>query len=176
MRIQSVAANRHKRVFELAAEGSKFTYPFATCVPQPSPSDPLKTVVVDDELGREAFTYVLTSGHEGTVHIEQVLDYSEDPEYLRSMLVYRLALEAGRTSEKREGAQRVLGNARPVSPPGGGPARSSAAGVDARKPPFEAAFECRGVPGEDCPSTGAPVGRARGARKASAKACSPIGA
>jgi hypothetical protein len=37
---------------------------------------------VDDELGREAFTYTLESGREGTVHVEQVLDYHRDPGYL----------------------------------------------------------------------------------------------
>jgi hypothetical protein len=31
---------------------------------------------------------------EGTVHIEQALEYNRDPEYLRSMLLYKLTLEA----------------------------------------------------------------------------------
>ena len=31
--------------------------------------------------GREAFTYVLHSGRTGTVHVEQVLEYNQDPTY-----------------------------------------------------------------------------------------------
>ncbi len=50
-------------------------------------------VTVDKELGREAFTYVLKSGREGSVHIEQVLDYNEDPTYMRDAMLYRLTLE-----------------------------------------------------------------------------------
>jgi hypothetical protein len=44
--------------------------------------------------GREAFTYVLRSGRTGTVHVEQVLEYNQDPTYLRDLLLYRLTLEA----------------------------------------------------------------------------------
>jgi predicted XRE-type DNA-binding protein len=49
---------------------------------------------VDAELGREAFTYVLESGREGSVHIEQVLEYNQDPAYLRDALLYKLTIEA----------------------------------------------------------------------------------
>ncbi len=49
---------------------------------------------IDDELGREAFTYRLKSGKEGSVHIEQVLEYNEDPAYMRDLLLYKLTLEA----------------------------------------------------------------------------------
>ena len=46
------------------------------------------------ELGREGFTYGLASGREGSVHIEQVLEYNQDPGYLRDMLLYKMTLEA----------------------------------------------------------------------------------
>ncbi len=51
-------------------------------------------VFVDKELGREGFTYVLRSRNEGTVHIEQVLEYNRDPGYSRDLLLYKLTLEA----------------------------------------------------------------------------------
>jgi hypothetical protein len=50
-------------------------------------------VYVDAELGNEAFTYVLQSGAESTVHLEQVLEYNEDPTYLRDQLLYKLTVE-----------------------------------------------------------------------------------
>ena len=49
---------------------------------------------VNDELGNEAFTYELDSGAEGTVHLDQVLDYNRDPRYQRDMLLYKLTLVA----------------------------------------------------------------------------------
>jgi hypothetical protein len=38
--------------------------------------------------------YVLHSGRSGTVHAEQVLEYNQDPTYLRDLLLYRLTIEA----------------------------------------------------------------------------------
>jgi hypothetical protein len=49
---------------------------------------------VDQELGSEGFTYSLRSGREATVHIEDVLEYNEDPDHLRDLLLYRLTIEA----------------------------------------------------------------------------------
>ena len=51
-------------------------------------------VCVNDELGKEAFTYTLASGKEDTVHVEQVLDYNRDPRYMRNLLLYKLTLIA----------------------------------------------------------------------------------
>ena len=51
---------------------------------------------MDEELGREGFTYVLASGQEGTVHMEQVLESNQDPGHLRDLILYRLTLEAQR--------------------------------------------------------------------------------
>jgi len=62
--------------------------------------DPITELFVDQEPGREAFTYVLQSGRTGTVHVEQVLEYNQDPGYLRDLLLNRLTLEAQkRTAE-----------------------------------------------------------------------------
>lgn len=49
---------------------------------------------VDEELGDEGLTYTLSSGAEGSVHAEQVLEYNRDPRYMRDLLLYRLTLEA----------------------------------------------------------------------------------
>ena len=68
--------------------------PYSKVEPRPSAKDPIVTVRVDRELGREGFTYVLESGKEGTVHSEQVLEYNQDPHYLRDTLLYKLTIEA----------------------------------------------------------------------------------
>ena len=54
---------------------------------------------MDKELGREGFTYILESGKEGTVHVEQVLEYNQDPSYMRDALLYKLTLEAQKRIE-----------------------------------------------------------------------------
>lgn len=69
-------------------------FPFSAADPQPTIQDPIDELFVDKDAGREAFTYVLHSGRYGTVHAEQVLEYNQDPTYLRDLLLYRLTLEA----------------------------------------------------------------------------------
>ncbi len=69
-------------------------YPFAKAAPMPTPHDRIARLYVDEELGREGFTYVLESGREGTVHIDQVLEYNKDPAFLRDAMLYKLTVEA----------------------------------------------------------------------------------
>jgi Cro/C1-type HTH DNA-binding domain len=94
LRIRSVAHNNRKKVFEVKTSTKTRMFPFAKCDPTPTTQDPVTTLFVDPEAGNEAFTYELHSGRTGTVHIEQVLEYNQDPNYLRDQLLYRLTLEA----------------------------------------------------------------------------------
>jgi hypothetical protein len=94
MKIRSVTHNNRKKAFELKTSRKIFQLPYSKVDPQPTAGDPITQLFVDKELGREGFTYVLQSGKEGTVHIEQVLEYNQDPGYLRDALLYRLTIEA----------------------------------------------------------------------------------
>ena len=94
MKIRAVKANNRRKAFELATAKAQLLYPFAKLDPRPSPGDPIVKVWVDKELASKAVTYVQASGREGTVHIEQVLEYNKDPDFLRDRLLYRLTLEA----------------------------------------------------------------------------------
>jgi hypothetical protein len=96
VKIESVSLNNHKHAFIVVAGGGEYSLPYSKATPQPRPGDPVVEVGVDDELGREAFTYRLASGLEGSVHVEQVLEYNRDPQYMRELLLYRLTLEAQR--------------------------------------------------------------------------------
>ena len=78
MKIRSVTFNNRRKSFEVTTSRGSLSFPYAKADPSPSAEDPLVEVFVDKELGREGFTYVLRSGTEGTVHIEQVLDYNQD--------------------------------------------------------------------------------------------------
>jgi len=94
MKIRTVKANNRRKAFEVTAAGKRLLFPFARLEAQPTPADPVANVYVDRELGGEGITYLLKSGREGTVHIEDVLEYNQDPDYLRDLLLYRLTLEA----------------------------------------------------------------------------------
>jgi hypothetical protein len=94
--IASVRANNHSRAFEVVTTQGQLPFPYAKADPAPAPADPVVNVYVDEELGHEGFTYSLASGAEGSVHVEQVLEYNRDPAYLRDQLLYRLTLEAER--------------------------------------------------------------------------------
>ena len=94
MKITSVGADPRKRAFEVRTAKGVFELPYVKVDPEPSEADRVAVVHVDEELGREAFTYRLESGAEGTVHVDQVLDYHQDPGYMADLLLYKLTVEA----------------------------------------------------------------------------------
>ncbi len=108
MKLRSVKHNNRKKVFEIKVGTRTFVFPFAKTDPQPTADDAVLRVFVDEEIGREGFTYVLESGREGTVHVEQVLEYNEDPSYLRDLLLYRLTIEAQKRVEKSPLSKREI--------------------------------------------------------------------
>ena len=113
MRIRQVEANNRKGEFRLVvSSGASYVFPYAKAEPRPHAADKVAEAYVDPELGREAFTYVLQSGEEGSVHLDQVLEYNEDPSYLCNLMIYRLTLEAKKRVEtsglsRRELARRL---------------------------------------------------------------------
>jgi hypothetical protein len=74
-------------------------FPYSKADPCPNAEDLVARVFVDREVGQEGFTYVLESGHTGTVHVEQVLEYNQDPSHMRDLLLYRLTLAAQKRME-----------------------------------------------------------------------------
>ena len=99
MKIRSVKHNNRKKSFEVRTHSKTLSYPYAKADPTPSVADAVAEARVDGELGREGFVYTLESGQSGTVHIEQVLEYNQDPGYLRDLLLYRLTVEAQKRVE-----------------------------------------------------------------------------
>ena len=94
MKIKSVRHDNRKKAFEVVTYNGRYWFPFAKLRLRPTQANPVKSANVDDELGNEAFTYQLQSDEEGTVHIDQILDYNRDPRYMRDMLLYKLTLVA----------------------------------------------------------------------------------
>ena len=108
MKIRRVVANSRRKAFEVSTSSRTFIFPFAKCEPRPDGDDPIERVFADPEIGREGFTYELASGAEGTIHMDHVLEYNRDPEYLKNQILYSLTLEAGRRVEASELSNREL--------------------------------------------------------------------
>ena len=94
MKIHAVQFNNRKKAFEVRIGKRMLVYPYARTETAPHAADMVREAYVDPELGREGFSYVLDSGKEGTVHVEQVLEYNEDPGYLHEAMLYKLTVEA----------------------------------------------------------------------------------
>jgi len=94
VKVTSVTANNRKRAFEVKTRRGEWLFPYSKAEPEPTTSDPLVELYIDPELGREGFTYLLASGAEGSVLVDHVLDYNEEPGYMRDLLLYNLTVEA----------------------------------------------------------------------------------
>jgi hypothetical protein len=99
VKIRRVSPNNRKKAFEVRTPTKTFLFPYAKLDPPPTADDKIARVFVDKEVGQEGFTYVLESGREGAVHIEQVLEYNQDPGYVRDLLLYKLTIEAQKRVE-----------------------------------------------------------------------------
>lgn len=95
MRIRSIRTNQHRRALEVELEDDRLlAYPYARLVPVPDRSLRVREAYVDPDLGLEAVTYILDDGTEGSLHVDEVLHFHGDPDYLRDLLLYRLTVEA----------------------------------------------------------------------------------
>jgi hypothetical protein len=108
VRIRSVVHNNRRKVFNVRTSTKTLVFPFSKADPVPTIQDPIAKLFVDPDAGKEAFTYVLHSGRTGTVHTEQVLEYNQDPTYLRDQLLYRLTLEAQKRIAKSPLSKREI--------------------------------------------------------------------
>jgi hypothetical protein len=113
MKIRKIEANNRKGEFRVVTySGAAYAYPYVKAEPRPESADKVADAYVDRELANEGFSYVLESGAEGSIHLDQVLEYNEDPTYLRDLLIYQLTVEAKRRVEagglsRRELARRL---------------------------------------------------------------------
>lgn len=101
MNIRSVKHNNRKKAFEIKTSNRTLQFPYSRLDLQPSGDDPIDRVYVDKELASEGFSYELKSGKSGTVHIEQVLEYSQDPVLTRCCSVQANGRGAETIGEER---------------------------------------------------------------------------
>lgn len=108
MKITAVERNNRRRAFSVTTPTGTFTLPYAEVDPVPGSADPIVCLAIDEEVGGEAFTYRLASGREGCVHVEEVLEYNQDPSYMRDLIVYKLTLEAERRINESKLSKREI--------------------------------------------------------------------
>ena len=109
MKIRRVEANNRKGEFRVVTySGDAYVFPYVKAEPRPDSADRVAEAYADPELGKEAFTYVLESGDEGSVHLDQVLEYNADPTHLRDLLIYQLTVEAKKRVEESGLSRREL--------------------------------------------------------------------
>ncbi len=115
-KILRVTVNNRRHRFEVRTRRQDYVFPYAKADPAPSPEDRVVEAFVDPELGREAFTFRLASGAEGSVHIDAILEYNDDPSYLADLVLYRLTLQARTRFEDSGLSAREVARALGTSP------------------------------------------------------------
>jgi len=108
MKIRSVAYNNRRKALQIKTSRKSLWFPYGKLDPKPTSEDPVVRASVDPELGREGVTYGLRSGVEGSVHVDQVLEYNQDPDHLRDLLLYKLTLEAQKRVAKSPFSRREI--------------------------------------------------------------------
>ncbi|MDD5092710.1 MAG: hypothetical protein PHQ23_17565 [Candidatus Wallbacteria bacterium] len=96
MTISSVKCNNRRKGFTVVSGNSEWWYPYTELEEKPAQGDRIVAVYPDPELGGQGFTYVLQSGRNGCVLMDQVLEYNRDPAYMRDLILYKLTLEVRR--------------------------------------------------------------------------------
>lgn len=94
MKIRSVEVNNRRKAFDIETKDGSYSFPYARLRVPPSKENRVAEVFADPELGHEAFSYKLENGEGDSVHLDEVLEYNEDPNYLRDLLLYKLTVEA----------------------------------------------------------------------------------
>jgi len=113
VKLRSVRIDNRRRRIELETWSRRvLPLPFSKLEPRPTRVNRIAEAWVDPELGNEAITYRLQSGAEGSVHVDDALDYNRDPSYLAEIKLHLLTVEALRRVEasglsRRELARRL---------------------------------------------------------------------
>jgi hypothetical protein len=100
--------NNKRKAFEVKTSAGVYVFPYIKTKPAPGSADPVVRVYVDKEIASEGFSYELKSRKTGTVHVDQVLEYNREPNYLRDLLLYKLTLEAQKRMASHQLAKREI--------------------------------------------------------------------
>ncbi len=108
MKIKRITHDNKRRAFNIDTAKGTFRYPYSELDIKPSGTNRITQVCIDKEMANEGFTYTLASGEAGSVHIDHVLSFNEDPSYKAEMLLYNLTIAVQKRIEKQDIALREL--------------------------------------------------------------------
>ena len=108
MKVGRVIANTRERAFHVRLGRKTFRFPFVRAHPIPTVADPVVRVWADPELGYQGFSFVLSSGKEGSVLTDQVLEYNRDPRLLRKLTLHGLTVRALEAVEQSQLSRREI--------------------------------------------------------------------
>ena len=108
MKINNIEVNKQKKSFSVHTNDSTYGYPFAKLDPVPLKKNPITSFWIDEDFGGDAFSYELKDGKGGTVHIDHVLEYNRDPNYMTELLLYKLTIEAKKHVEDTQLSNREI--------------------------------------------------------------------
>jgi hypothetical protein len=94
VKIRTVSYSNRRKGFEVVTKISSYWFPYARLMSPVPPGESVVHCDVDEELGREGFCYRLSSGDEGAVHLDAVLEYNRDPGHVRTMMLHKLTVVA----------------------------------------------------------------------------------
>ena len=108
MKIKRVTANNRRKAFEVETSSEVYSFPYALLRIQPDAEHRVAEAFPDPDLGSEGFTYRLADGREDTIHLDAVLEYNRDPDYLKDLLLHRLTLEAQKAVDSTDLSKREI--------------------------------------------------------------------
>lgn len=92
--IERVKINNRQKCLVIECAKGTYRLPYVRLDPKPSKAKRLVEAFVDEELGKSAVTYRLSSGEEGAVHLDAFLDYAREPEFMQNLVKYKLSVLA----------------------------------------------------------------------------------
>ena len=108
MKITGIDFDNLKKQFLITTSETLFTFPYGKSYCVPSRDNPIKKIWIDEDFGGDAFSYMLHDGQDGTVHMDHILEYNRDPNYMTELLLYKLTIEAKRHLKQGQMSNREI--------------------------------------------------------------------
>ncbi|MBF0103820.1 MAG: hypothetical protein HQM16_00710 [Deltaproteobacteria bacterium] len=91
MKILSVKINNRKKCLIIKTASGELCLSYARLEERPTS---ILNAFVDKELGCRAVTYLYGAQKEGSVHVDAFLEYNQDPEHTKRLMLYKITLLA----------------------------------------------------------------------------------
>lgn len=99
MKIKNVILDKASNSVQIEAN-SIMSFPLNKLSKDFSHWNNIEKIYIDHELGSEAITLININGDEESIHIDNFLEQSSDPDFFRNLLLYNLTVELGNIVER----------------------------------------------------------------------------